>query len=74
MSKCRSSLPPRSGPCLVQQPRGAELLRDIIVENIRRAQMRCDARHVRQLLHLLHHFLASPPEARPQVLRWSRML
>ena len=62
------------GSFLMQQPRGTELLRDVIIDDIRRAQTRRDARHVEQLLHVLHHFLASHPEARPQAPGWSRTL
>jgi hypothetical protein len=62
------------GSFLVQQPHGTELLRNIIVDDVRRAQRHRDERHVRRLLHVLHHFLASHPEARPQTARWSRTL
>ena len=62
------------GSFLVQQTHGTELLRTIIVDDIRRAQRRRDERHVRRLLHVLHHFLASHPEARSQGPRWSRTL
>ncbi len=62
------------GSFLIQQPRGAELLRNFIVDDIRRAQRHRDEQHVRQLLHVLHHFLASHPEARPQAPHWSRTL
>jgi hypothetical protein len=62
------------GSFLVQQTHGMELLRNIIVDDIRRAQRHRDERHVRRLLHVLHHFLASHPEARPHGPRWSRTL
>ncbi|WP_349357917.1 hypothetical protein [Stappia sp.] len=50
---------------------GTQSVRDMIVDDIRAAQARGDAGHVRELLHVLHHFLRAHPEARPAVHPWS---
>ncbi len=51
---------------------GMERIRDMIVEDIRAAQDRQDKPHVLTLLHVLHHFLKTHPEIRPQHHPWSR--
>ena len=48
---------------LLCRPNGAEAIRDIIIDDVREAQRRGDREHVRTLLHVLHHFLKSHPEA-----------
>lgn len=48
---------------LLRQPRGSEEIRNIIIEDVRKAQGRGDREHVRTLLHVPHHFLKSHPEA-----------
>ena len=37
------------------------------------AQRRADRSHVQNLLHILHHFLRSHPEAVPDAHPWSRV-
>jgi hypothetical protein len=58
--------------CLMHEQRGKEKIRDMIVEDIRAAQQCGDQRRVLQLLHILHHFLKSYPEACPAERPWSR--
>ncbi len=53
------------------QPKGAEIILNMIVDDIRQAQVRGDSEHVRSLLHVLHHYLKSHPEAKPAVHPWS---
>jgi hypothetical protein len=50
---------------------GEDRVRDMIVDDIRQAQARGDTGHVRDLLHVLHHFLREHPTARPAVHPWS---
>jgi hypothetical protein len=50
---------------LSRQEHGMTKIRDMIVEDVRCAQRRGDKERVRSLLHVLHHFLKSHPEARP---------
>jgi hypothetical protein len=57
---------------LLSQPQGIEKIRDIIVTDVRNAQHRGDRAHVLTLLHVLHHYLKSHPEAAPRVHPWSR--
>lgn len=49
---------------LLKKPHGPERIRDLIVEDVRAAQARGDQQHVQSLLHVLHHYLKSHPEAR----------
>lgn len=49
---------------LLQREHGSEQIRDMIIDDVRQAQRRGDREHVRELLHVLHHFLRSHPEAR----------
>jgi hypothetical protein len=58
---------------LSNQARGMEKIRDMIVEDIRRAQQRQDKAHVVTLLHVLHHFLKSHPEVCPPQHPWSKL-
>ncbi len=51
---------------------GMETVFRMIVDDIRAAQSRNDADHVRELLHVLHHFIRSHPEAAPKVHPWSK--
>ena len=67
---------PESAACnlaeyLSQSPEGEKTIRDMIVDDIRHAQSRGDRNHVRELLHVLHHYLKAHPEAQPQVHPWS---
>ena len=59
---------------LAHEDRGLEAIRDMIVDDIRAAQSRRDRDHVRGLLHVLHHFIRSHPEAAPEVHPWSKSL
>jgi hypothetical protein len=45
----------------------------MIVDDIHAAQQRGDRSHVLTLLHVLHHFLKTYPEARPPQHPWSRL-
>jgi len=56
---------------LTCQDRGMEKIRDMIVDDIRAAQTRNDRQHVLTLLHVLHHFLRTHPEACPSQHPWS---
>jgi hypothetical protein len=57
---------------LLHQDQGLDRIRDMIVDDIRDAQRRQDKPHVLTLLHVLHHFLRSYPEACPAQHPWSR--
>ena len=57
---------------LSSQRHGSEKVLDMIVDDIRQAQIRSDKEHVVTLLHVLHHFLKTHPEARPSHHPWSR--
>ena len=57
---------------LLCQERGTGTVRDMIVDDIRGAQRRGDREHVLTLLHVLHHFLKSHPEAVPSRHPWSK--
>ncbi len=57
---------------LTHEKHGMETVFKMIVEDIRAAQGRNDASHVRELLHVLHHFIRSHPEAAPRVHPWSK--
>ena len=57
---------------LLSQERGTETVRDMIIDDIRRAQLRFDRARVLTLLHILHHFLRSHPEATPPDHPWSK--
>lgn len=50
---------------LMRQEYGTMKIRDMIVDDVRRAQQRGDKQHVQTLLHVLHHFLKTHPDARP---------
>ena len=56
---------------LLSQEHGIEKVRDMIVDDIRQAQVRGDRGHVLTLLHVLHHFLKTHPEAGPSHHPWS---
>jgi hypothetical protein len=56
---------------LTNQEHGTEKIRDMIVDDIRAAQARNDKEHILTLLHVLHHFLRTHPEARPEQHPWS---
>lgn len=50
---------------------GENNIRDMIIGDIRNAQNRGDQTHVRELLHVLHHFLRTHPRAIPKMHPWS---
>jgi hypothetical protein len=56
---------------LTQQEHGTEKIRDMIVDDIHASQARRDKAHVVVLLHVLHHFLRTHPEACPKQHPWS---
>ncbi len=56
---------------LLCQERGAHKVCDMIVDDVREAQLRGDGQHVLSLLHVLHHFLKTHPEATPSIHPWS---
>jgi hypothetical protein len=56
---------------LLSQDHGSEKVRDMIVDDIRQAQLRGDRKYVLTLLHVLHQFLKTHPEARPSHHPWS---
>jgi len=56
---------------LSSMPRGYDAIRDMIIDDIRKTQTRGGQAHARELLHVLHHFLRSHPEARPAEHPWS---
>ncbi len=57
---------------LLSQDHGSEKVRDMIVDDIRQAQSAGNREHVLILLHVLHHFLKTHPEARPSHHPWSK--
>ena len=58
---------------LLVQKHGSEKVREMIVDDIRQAQLTCDSKEkVLMLLHVLHHFLKTHPEARPSHHPWSK--
>ncbi len=58
---------------LLSLEHGSEKVRDMIVDDIRHAQhVGGDKAHVVTLLHVLHHFLKTHPEARPSLHPWSK--
>jgi hypothetical protein len=56
---------------LLSSEHGSEVIRDMIVEDIQMAQQGGNKGHVLTLLHVLHHFLLTHPEARPTEHPWS---
>jgi hypothetical protein len=58
---------------LLSQEHGSEKVLNMIVDDIRQAQLITgDKEHVVTLLHVLHHFLKTHPEARPSHHPWSK--
>ena len=54
------------------QEHASEKVRDMIIDNLRRAQLRGDGQRAQTLLHVLHHFLKTHPDARPSEHPWSK--
>ncbi len=50
---------------MLRSSQGSVAIRNMIIDDIRRAQQRVDKPHVQHLLHVLHHYLRDHPEARP---------
>jgi myo-inositol-1-phosphate synthase len=57
---------------LLSQEHGSEKVLGMIVDDIRQAKLTDDKKHVVTLLHVLHHFLKTHPEARPSDHPWSK--
>ena len=57
---------------LLSHEHGSEKVREMIVDDIRQAQRTGDKQHVLDLLHVLHHFLKTHPEAVPSQHPWSK--
>jgi DNA repair protein RadC len=55
---------------LLSHEHGSDKVRDIIIDDIRKAQQTGDKQHVLTLLHVLHHFLKTHPEAEPVQHPW----
>jgi hypothetical protein len=59
---------------LLSQEHGSEKVRDMIVDDIRQAQLVSGNKEkVLMLLHVLHHFLKTHSEARPSNHPWSKL-
>jgi hypothetical protein len=56
---------------LAHREHGLEDVCRMIVDDIRHAQSRNDREQVQMLLHVLHHFVRSHPEAAPGQHPWS---
>lgn len=52
---------------------GADLIRNMIMDDVRAAQRAGDRDRVKSLLHVLHHYLRAHPEARPPEHPWSSL-
>jgi hypothetical protein len=59
---------------LIVRERGSQMVRDMIVDDIRYAEASGNKAHTLTLLHVLHHFLKTHPEARPAHHPWSRTM
>ena len=57
---------------LLSQEHGSEKIRDMIVDDIRQAQLSGDKERVLTLLHVLRHFLKTHPDARSSDHPWSK--
>lgn len=60
------------GQYLLSQEHGSEKVRDMIVDDIRHVQRSNDKQHILDLLHVLHHFLKTHPEAEHFQHPWSK--
>ncbi|MDH3743044.1 MAG: hypothetical protein OER56_15755 [Hyphomicrobiales bacterium] len=61
------------GQYLLRKDEGAAQIFKMIVEDIRSSQERGDREHVQTLLHVLHHFIRSHPEAAPDQHPWHKI-
>ena len=50
---------------MLRSSQGSVAIRNMIIDDVRRAQQRVDKPHVQHLLQVLHHYLRDHPEARP---------
>jgi len=58
---------------LLSQEHGSEKVRDMIVDDIRQAQLSSGNKEKALMLsHVLHHYLKAHPEARPPNHPWSK--
>ena len=57
---------------LMSRGHGSDKVRDMIIDDIRQAERAGDKQHVLTLLHVLHHFLVTHPEATPSEHPWSK--
>ena len=58
---------------LLSQKNGSERVRNMIIDDIRQAQIADGSEgKVLMLLHVLHHFLKAHPEAKPSDHPWSK--
>jgi len=60
------------GQYLLSKPNGTKEICRMIVDDIRASQQRDDRAHVQTLLHVLHHFIRSHPEAAPRQHPWHK--
>ena len=58
------------GQYLLHQDEGKAQIFKMIAEDIRSAQNKNDRQHVQTLLHVLHHFVRTHPEAAPDQHPW----
>ena len=59
---------------LLSQEHGSEKVRNMIIDDIRQAQLTDGSEgKVVMLLHVLHHFLKAHPETRPSDHPWSKL-
>ena len=50
------------GQCLLNQPKGCQIIRDMIADDMRWARQRGDERHANELALTLQQFVSSHPE------------
>jgi hypothetical protein len=58
------------GSYLRRHEHGVDKVRNVIIDDIRQAQLYGDSEHVLTLLHVLHHFLKAQPDV-PCAYPWS---
>jgi hypothetical protein len=59
---------------LTRTKKGRVAIGEMIIADVREAQQRGDRARTRELLHVLHHYLKTHPEACPTVQPWSRVV
>lgn len=59
---------------LTRESGGFQKVGAMIIDDVRSAQAKGDKAHVQELLHVLHHFLRSHPDAAPEVHPWSKQV